>query len=381
MPANTIMIMTRRLLFAGVGLSLAIAVPATALPAHAAPTPAWRPVYQTPAGDGHGGFDDVFALGPKKAWAVGSHQSGGLIRFAQWNGTAWQPVEVPSSVYSGLRSPALHTVTASSPANVWAFGDARRGGADVGFALRWNGTSWTRKVFAAGMRISDAAFVGKQLWITGSRCTSSGCQGFIRRFDGKAWRAVPLPKVKTKGKRIGFNRLSPRPGGGVWAAGSVHSTSAPVSTPVVAYWNGKKWKTLPRPKVSLRKGLAYGFTDLAAQGSKTVWATATVLSPGEGSTYAGLLLRWNGKKWKHFRIKDKQGIAKFAPDGKKGFWLLNGSHRALLHFNGGKVDRRYAPKAGGKNGRAFGLTRIPGTRSLWAVGVAGERGTVWKYGP
>ncbi|SEG78126.1 hypothetical protein SAMN04489712_11232 [Thermomonospora echinospora] len=376
--------MTRRSLASGIvlllaGTGLTIIPPAT----HAAPVPGWRPVHQTPAGSGNlEGYDDVSALGPKNAWAVGSYRSlGSGMRIARWNGTAWQPMQVPSNLGSdgGLGSAGLHTVAASSATNVWAFGEARRQGADVGFGIHWNGTKWTRKVFADGTRISDAATFGKQTLVLGSKCAGT-CRTFVQRFDGNTWRSIPLPKASGN-RRLGFNRLGGRSSTDVWVTGGLYHPSAPVWTSVAAHWNGKRWKVVKGPEVALQKGLNYRFTDVVAQGPANVWMSGIILAPGEGSTYGGLLAHWNGKRWRYFRINDKQGINRLAGDGQGGFWLLSDSSRALLHFAKGKVDRRYTPKVANQSARMFGLTRIPGTQSLWATGISGRRGTIWKYGP
>jgi hypothetical protein len=68
-----------------------------------------------------GSLNDVTALGPDDAWAVGGDT---ILR---WNGIRWSQVPVNSGVQ-------LAGVTALTPGDAWAVGD--------GTILRWNGTTW-----------------------------------------------------------------------------------------------------------------------------------------------------------------------------------------------------------------------------------------------
>ncbi|WP_147312254.1 hypothetical protein [Thermomonospora umbrina] len=264
-------------------------------------------------------------------------------------------------------------MTASSPSNVWAFGSAGY----RGLGIHWDGKRWTRRLFAPRSQIWNAAALGPRggTWVLGSTCVN-GCRNWIQRYDGRTWRQMAIPTVR--GYKVGLQAMHARSGTDVWVTGGISRPSSGSKT-IAAHWNGKRWRVILGPKVPLREGLGFLFTDVVGYGPKNVRMTGTIKSMGEGSHRGGLLAHWNGSRWTHLRVNEKQGLEKLAVDGRGGLWALSGSHRSLLHIAKGKVDRRYTPQVGGK-GQAFGLTHIPGTTSLWAVGLSGRLGTIWKYG-
>lgn len=98
--------------------------------------PSPDPAVPTPTGADQT-LNGVVAIAPNDVWAVGGTSD--LTGFQparpiamHWNGTAWS-----LSTLSGLGNGGLSSVTASSPASVWAAGTV--GTASV---LHWNGTSW-----------------------------------------------------------------------------------------------------------------------------------------------------------------------------------------------------------------------------------------------
>ena len=98
--------------------------------------PSPNPAVPTPTGADQT-LNGVVAIAPNDVWAVGGTSD--LTGFQparpiamHWNGTAWS-----LSTLSGLGNGGLSSVTASSPASVWAAGTV--GTASV---LHWNGTSW-----------------------------------------------------------------------------------------------------------------------------------------------------------------------------------------------------------------------------------------------
>ena len=94
-------------------------------------------------------LDAVTALSRGDVWAVGSTQSLGIdgpsnAVVEHWNGKRWTTVATPQP--TGFNQ--LFSVSATSPTDVWAFGDRNSiaagygGGGDHPLALHWDGQSW-----------------------------------------------------------------------------------------------------------------------------------------------------------------------------------------------------------------------------------------------
>jgi hypothetical protein len=112
-------------------------------------------VVQSPSPTEHVVLEDVHALAPDLAWAVGRAYgpvgpgSESQTLAMRWNGTSWTVVPTPSpSPYPGGGWCELLAVEAVSPDDVWAAGDMRVQGPDgfLGTQImiqRWNGSAWT----------------------------------------------------------------------------------------------------------------------------------------------------------------------------------------------------------------------------------------------
>jgi len=107
--------------------------------------PSPNPAVPTPTGVNQT-VNGVVEISPNDVWAVGGTSD--LTGFQpakpiamHWNGTAWS-----LTALSNLGNGGLTSVTASSPASVWAVGSI--GGSTS--VVHWNGTSWTPETTPAG---------------------------------------------------------------------------------------------------------------------------------------------------------------------------------------------------------------------------------------
>jgi hypothetical protein len=347
------------------------------------PQPGWRIVDLTSANAFPGDqLEDVATVGPGDAWAVGS--TGGnadstpLIR--RWDGNSWRTV-TPPSLPKGARNGVLRKVVAYSPTDVWIFGDRKVDGliGPSGFGLHWNGASWHTTDFGSGA-VSDAVALGpNDLWVVGDRSTSTDpFLPFARHFDGHSWKKAAVPG--------GPWALSARSAKDIWAVGE---TSGGKPRASVAHWNGRKWRSMPRPRPSLRRNVQYRISDVFAHGAKDVWATLTLNDVSRSGTPAGsLLMHWNGRMWTQLKVGlRKDTLFDLTPDGNGGMYALSfisPTRTDLLHYIRGKVTRQKAPARAGTTGDLRSLARIPGTSSLWAAGdlIARNRtvAAISKYG-
>ncbi|KAB2341261.1 hypothetical protein [Actinomadura rudentiformis] len=374
----------KRSLFTGAAGALALAAMAPAV--QAAPAPGWRVSNVTTvptAGDAR--LYDAAATGSKGAWAAGTLRRG-LGKYEmllkRWNGKTWTQVTVPASLAPRANA-RLTNVASGAPNNVWAFGVAtHRPAQDEGvvFGVHWNGVKWSRKVFPAQVKsISQVASIGPRgqvLFIGRGACAAWTCKPIAQRFDGKAWKAFRVP--------AGIGVAHVRSAKDIWATVNLaNGRKTPLTKNTLAHWNGKKWRYIPRPKLTSTGKRIWQFTDIHARNSKSVWVSVAGSSLAEGHLPGAYLGRWDGKRWKFVKVNGKDSLHHIESDGGSGFWAQSWD-AVLLHYVGGKVTARIkAPGAG--EGTISSLLRIPGTRSLWATGTVRNRenwdtGVIWKYG-
>jgi hypothetical protein len=330
---------------AAVGASVAAAGATTASTNH------WRMVYQTSV---RGVVDGIAAISPSNAWAVWwTYTAKGAPVFQpgvlHWNGAKWSSVSVP-----GSKGYLMVSVAASSPNNVWLFGDTKTGAK----VFRWDGAHWHTmgsNTMAEGALVLSAS----SAWaFEGGGCiTISGkteCNSYLMQWNGKTWASVTLP--------FGLAGISGTAASGVYAAG----TTARGYLFVLRWDGGTGWTLLstPHPKV----GTALG---IAATGSKNIWVS---VNPRGNSLYA---LHWNGSKWQQtssLTVPDTNIGTSVVPDGQGGVWL------GTWHWNGKSwVDTSASIIY------SYRIAKVPGTSgSYWASAFTPDpehHAAIAVYGP
>src|SRR5204863_7431799 len=76
----------------------------------------WHQVQLPPTSGSNSTLNDVVALSPTNAWAVGMDGDRTLVM--HWDGTAWTRVPSPTNIYD-----AFNSVTAVSANDIWAAGN------------------------------------------------------------------------------------------------------------------------------------------------------------------------------------------------------------------------------------------------------------------
>lgn len=375
----------RTLLAGGAGLlTLAALAPAV----QAAPAPGWRIANVTALPAGNDAYmNDVTATSAKGGWAVGSTRPAGRgnlgMLLKRWNGSTWTEVKVPAGLAPTPHA-ELWRVASSAWNDVWAFGVAKKGvNADSGvaFGVHWDGAEWSRKIFPAMQRPDQAASIGPHgqvLLIGRAGCASWWCKPYAQRFDGKTWKAFPIPS--------GIGDIHARSGKDIWATVNLaDGRKTPVEKATLAHWNGRKWSTIPRPKLSSTAKKIWSFTSVYGTSGKSAWVSVAPSNLVDGGMPGAYLGHWDGRKWRLTKINSKDHLRKIESDGAGGLWARSWDDY-LVHYSGGKVTARIkAPRGSGTRAEVVSLVRIPGTRSLWAAGTVRSKqnwdtGVIWKYG-
>jgi hypothetical protein len=309
-----------------------------------AASPGWRQVYSKHYGaaNSYSGYNAVVATSKSSAWAFGgSNVAGGndLPVAAHWNGRAWTASALPAGVSDEI-------IAASAPAanDVWAVSF------DGGWVLHWNGSKWlVAKHFKATGEITGiTALSPTNVWVFGASGMGPGLGTW--HYNGRSW-------SKWQGNAVGLQNGSALSAANIWALGG---TKAPFST--IMHYTGA-WHPVT---ASALAGLQFG--RIAALSATNVWATAFVAG---GSQEVPYLVHFNGK-WTRYKLPWPLSPGQaLASDGQGGVWLTATSSSGEIYFvhRTAKGVWSRTPIVSPGKGVVDGLAHIPGTSSLWSVGL------------
>lgn len=264
---------------------------------------AWR---QVPSPAPSGAFlNSVSVTSPANAWVVGLYFASANRSIAStrpialhWNGSTWRRVPLP--VPAGAAA-ELTGVSATSATNAWAVGGFASSGTDpaAGFALHWDGSSWTQMPSAparAGGPIAVAATATDYAWLadsaTGSETAWPGGR-VAGLWNGHNWTTVPIPLVQTHNEGRGGQVSALAVAGHVaWMAGDYCTTTTSCGNgqllPFLLRWTGDAWQPAPPPGNST---VIFG---LAVTSPANAWAVGDNVNKGPLTT---AILHWNGSTW------------------------------------------------------------------------------------
>jgi hypothetical protein len=362
-----------------VALAVIAVSPPSASAVSAASTPGWRITAVSTTQ-----FEGISPLSARDAWLVGSDS--GSLYLETWNGKTWRPATQPAGLDTNVYQASIEAV---SPTDVWLFPSVSESNGDVEYAMYWNGHKWATK-FTLGTSVallSDAIVSPSNVWLFGQKLGTSGPSGWGKayavHYDGSKWKEVSLP--------IDVLMVDKLSASDVWAVGpSVKSTAF-----LAIRWTGKAW-TKPLTVASLPKvhGDGWSVTSSVAQSPTSLWVLErlNVTNRGTGQAPPGsALLHWNGHKWSVVTKNLSYYLYQAEPDGSGGFWLpgsktLSGPG-VFAHYSRGHWTYKPAPTKSGYTSGAIDPELIPGTHSLWAIGVLSPvklgftEYSILKYGP
>jgi hypothetical protein len=199
-----------------------------------------------PAGAGSGSLEGVSCPSAISCTAVGAYldSSGVNLTLAErWNGASWSIEPTPNP--SGAQGSDLSAVSCTSATACTAVGSFESSaGAQLLFAERWNGTSWTIQAVPIPTG-TTTAYLQSVSCPAATVCTAvgdysgkAGEQVLAERWDGTSWLVQPTPVI---GKQTGSALLgvSCASVGSCTAAGNYRTGS--VEAPLAEYWNGTAW--------------------------------------------------------------------------------------------------------------------------------------------
>jgi hypothetical protein len=167
---------------------------------------AWSQVATPSPGTRDNVILSVAGSSPSDVWAVGYFGNlpyGNRTRHSlvlHWNGSAWSRVATPTpEVGSGQTS--LNDVVALSPTDAWAVGYTTGFGGPTGaIALHWDGTGWHAASAPALNSLSSVtALSSTDLWATGIDAKTGLPR--LAHWNGSAWTQRPRQRPPGRGSR------------------------------------------------------------------------------------------------------------------------------------------------------------------------------------
>jgi hypothetical protein len=253
----------------------------------------------------------------------------GIGAAIHWDGTQWSVVHTPNPVAGS----ALYGVSAVSSNNVWAVGVVYQtsNGANYDTLVEhWNGTSW--KVVPSPSSLNEADILqsvsvvsAKDIWAVGSIFAgfSSGVPE-IEHWNGSQWSIVP-PAIS--GPNSALSSVAMVSATDVWAVGTANNQT------LVEHYDGSTWSVVSSPNVGTGSNYLASVTVVSAN---DIWAVGNYVN--SGNVNKTLIEQWNGTGWK------------------------------VVH----------SPNAGTGNNILNGVTNVPSTSQVWAVGAHGPDFTKYK---
>jgi hypothetical protein len=340
-------------------------------------------------------FNAVGARTSTDAWAVGSFlrandDDGLAILTEHWNGTAWSPVATPNVFRFDEK---LNAVSASAANDVWAVGSTNK----TGFAhtdpltAHYDGTSWTIVPTPAttggskSILFGVANLGGGNVWAVGR---SEANRALVEHWNGSAWTIVPTPDPTVPAGNIfagtTLTAVSARSANDIWAVGytqGAQGTNANKFT-LTMHWNGTAWTIVPSPNpaVPTPAGVSQTLNSVVEISANDVWAVGGTSDISGFQPKRPIAMHWNGRAWSLTTVPDlgPGGIASVTATSSTSVWAAGGpgSTSTVLHWNGTSWSPETTPVSSDGSTTLRGVSAVPGTTEVWAVGNALPSGGV-----
>ncbi|HYP40181.1 MAG TPA: hypothetical protein VEX13_07450, partial [Chloroflexia bacterium] len=300
------------------------------------------------------GLQDVVAVSPTSAWAIGNYTNGGESRglIEQWDGVRWNIVPGQSN-FAGYY---LVAVDALSDSDIWVAGQA-----NGSLILHWDGVSWTRvpSPNTGFTYLTDIdALSTNDVWAVGYYSDGSTGHNLTMHWDGAQWTIIPAPEPFSAHHYL--YSVSGTSSTDVWAVGEASQNQKSVAI----HWDGQQWSHVPTP--------------LVGRGGNTLFTVAAI-SPNDawamGHAQYGptaVILHWDGKSWNPATTPEVLGAPRsMAVISADDIWAVGtngyqGGGARIAHWDG-VVWRSVPTPSNLMDATLFEVSGTPGG-PVWAVG-------------
>jgi hypothetical protein len=286
-------------------------------------------------------LNDVTALSPSEAWAVGQAQDHPVV--AHWDGVRWTAATAerpPSAVGAGLLG-----VDVADPASAIAVGGAydRLAGEDIPLVRHWDGFRWNTVELDGGHVLTGVTMLSAdEAWAVGHGARS-GDRGVapvtLHWTTAGGWTRATTPPL-SGGRLLAVAGTSPRD---VWAVGAAGREA------LILHYDGNGWSRVPSPAGSRP------LTDVVALSPTGAWAVD-----------GGGVLCWNGRSWRRLDTPPLTSANTLSALAPSDIWVA-GAGGELAHFDGRNWTRAGSPPPLGE-------------ATVWLGSASAAPGTVWMVG-
>jgi hypothetical protein len=292
---------------------------------------------QFPSSGFKASFSGIAAVSRDDVWVVGSttgNQSQPLIE--HWDGVRWSIVDTHLRAFTG----GLTAVTARAAHDVWAVGAGSSQDGSVPrqtpLFLHWDGQQWHVASQAALPTEMDqpnlagvTAVAVDDAWAIGEAIFNQKPMQLIEHWNGRQWRQVQASSLGSQASSL--NSLAAFSANDVWVLGqSWEDPNLSTVKPLIEHWDGAQWRIMPNPP-----DLVNYLSDITVRAANEVWVVGSTSGGKSGQVSVTLVERWDGKTWS------------VVPSANASTQCQN---------------------------ELFGLTTVPGSDMLWAVGYYVEKG-------
>lgn len=294
----------------------------------------------------------------------------------RWDGVSWKAVPSPTP---GISSTFLG-VSGTSQSDVWAVG-TKTSVANVPLLAHWNGSRWTdfKPPFAPG---PDNTYDGlsavsvrtsSDAWAVGTVTVNHRPRDLILHWNGATWSQSASPAIGTESFLYGVQAVARDD---AWAVGATGpGTCCPEhEQTLVLHWNGTTWSRVPSPNGAAPNNY---LKQVSGTSSSRLWAVGSSdAGLSDETPQSGLLLRWNGLKWKVVSNLGNAHYVDVTATSRRNAWVVGdvttsggGTRALILHWDGDDWAREQAP---GPHSTVRLTTVGASSRSnAWALGSIG----------
>ena len=363
----------------------------------------WVIVHSENPGQAENGRLAIAATSINDAWAVGNYSNqhlvtqGGNALIEHWNGSAWSAVKSPQTP---LESSILNGVAAISPTDAWAVGysfSTSNSNEQQTLIEHWNGTAWTIVKSPNPAPGSDlfaiTALSATDIWAVGVYShrlgTSLVSRTLIEHWNGTAWTVV-----QSQNPGSGFNYLTgiaALSADDIWAVGfsSSGQTVQGMQEVLIEHWDGTSWKVVQGQSPGTNGNV---LSEVTAISANDVWAVGS--TSGSAPETDTLIEHWNGSSWSTVQGqnpgKQSNNLTAIVARSPHDIWAV-GDYNSVLsaqdaqplieHWNGSSWSTVISPNIGTHNTSLGGVTLVPHSSHLWAVGSGATFSTVSVSSP
>ena len=322
-------------------------------------------------------FNAVAAVSAKDIWAVG-YTSGYDALIEHWNGTSWQVV-----ASNAKKGTTLNALTVISANDIWAVGRGSGNTNGIGVAIHWNGTQWsvvhTPNPGTGSGLFGVSAVSSNNVWATGLvDQTGSGAfyDTLVEHWNGKNWQIVRSPSSSTEADNL--QSVSVVSAKDIWAVGTINVGGSLGYQPEIEHWNGIKWSNVVPPN----SGKDSALNSVVALSSTNVWIVGsannqTLVEHFDGSNLT-MVSSPNVGTGNNY-------LFSVTAISANNIWAVgyyvnssNIDQTLIEQWNGTSWNVVQSPNVGTGNSLLNGVSAVPTTSQVWAVGVYGPDFTRYK---